>query len=69
MELFGNKAIGGKLQGQKEDEITMYKSYLKYLETNNYNKYKEVMEAMKVVRGQNGFADFDRYEEEFIREN
>ena len=65
MELFGNKLIGGKVQGQKRDEQTVYNSYLKYLQENDEGKYYEVIKAMKAVESD----DFDEEQRVFIDNN
>ena len=65
MELFGNKLIGGKVQGQKADEQTIYKSYLKYLEENDKEEYNKIVDAMKTV----DVDAFDKEEKSFIDNN
>jgi len=70
MELFGNKLIGGKVQGQKADEQTLYSAYLKELEKNNHDEYVRVVDAMKVVSSdQNAANNFNNEESKFINKN
>ena len=69
MELFGNKVIGGKGQGQKADKNTTYKSYLEYLKTNNIAKYQEVINAMELVKKSQDFTGFEQEEQNFIKNN
>lgn len=69
MELFGNKLIGGKVQGQKADEQTVYASYLKELENSNYEEYRKVVEAFDVVSKQDVTSEFNSEELRFINKN
>lgn len=69
MELFGNKLIGGKVQGQKADEQTIYNSYLKDLANNNPDEYDRVVEALKIVSEQNAANEFNNEESKFINSN
>ena len=52
MELFGNKAIGGKVMGQKNEKLSdaeLYTSQLNVLKKENPSEYNRVMEAMQVL--------------------
>lgn len=69
MELFGNKLIGGKVQGQKADKMTTYKSYMEYLKTNNSAKYQEVVNAIELVKKAQDFSGFETDEQNFIKNN
>ena len=51
MELFGNKLIGGKVQGQKGmDDITLYRSQLLVLKEKQPAQYEEYVSALKVLK-------------------
>lgn len=51
MELFGNKAIGGKVMGQRELQgIDLYVSQLKVLNKQNMTEYKRIVSALETVK-------------------
>lgn len=51
MELFGNKAIGGKVQGQKNMEGSkLYKSILLTYKDKDISKYNDIVAALTVMK-------------------
>lgn len=77
MELFGNKAIGGKVQGQKSlSGAELYKSMLlTYQKDGKTAEYNSIVDALKVMKkahdaGQN-VQDYSAYEDlirEFVKD-
>ena len=68
MELFGNKAIGGKVMGQKNEKLSdaeLYTSQLNVLKKENPAEYNRVMDAMRVLS--RAGAGRDTEETEFIQ--
>ncbi len=70
MELFGNRLIGGKVEGQKDkslDEIDVYRSQLLTLKekglTQQYNEYVKSLKLIKKAcdSNNNNIEDFDCY--------
>ena len=52
MELFGNKAIGGKVMGQKSAELSktqLYASQLNVLYKQDYSRYSRIVNALKTL--------------------
>lgn len=53
MELFGNRLIGGKVEGQKNKNLTeeeVYRSQLLTLKNKDFNKYEEYCASLKVIK-------------------
>lgn len=54
MELFGNKAIGGKVEGQKSlSGIELYRSQLLVYKEKNPTEYRNICNALKVLQDNN----------------
>ncbi len=59
MELFGNKAIGGKVLGQKDLKgEELYISQLKVLKNESVSEYNDVVTALRTLKN-NGIEDFN----------
>ena len=55
MELFGNKLIGGKVQGQKSLQgVELYRSQLLVLKDNNPSEYRRIVDALSVLKQYGG---------------
>ena len=66
MELFGNKAIGGKVQGQKNlDGQELYRSILLTYKEKDKTEYDKIVSALKTMRqaceNGNGGAECEEY--------
>ena len=60
MELFGNKLIGGKVQGQKALEgAQLYRSQLLVYKEKNPAEYRRIVDALKVLKDANYSEDRD----------
>lgn len=56
MELFGNRAIGGQVMGQKNKNISeeeLYMSQLNVLQKKDKDRYNKIVEAVEVLRENN----------------
>lgn len=61
MELFGNDLIGGKVQGQKQNDMTIYTSYL-----NSLSEKEQYINAMRILKTSNSLDSFTAEQQKFI---
>ena len=60
MELFGNKLIGGKVQGQKALEgVQLYRSQLLVYKEKNPTEYRRIVDALRVLKDADYSGDQD----------
>jgi len=60
MELFGNKLIGGKVQGQKSLEgVQLYRSQLLVYKEKNPTEYRRIVDALRVLKDADYSGDQD----------
>jgi hypothetical protein len=70
MELFGNRAIGGAVMGQKSDELSdaeLYRSQLLVLQKQNYAEYKRIVDALTVLKHESVDDDTKKLIDEFVK--
>ena len=62
MELFGNKLIGGKVEGQKNknlSQVAVYRSQLLTMKNKNQSQYDDIVASFKVIRDECKLKNFD----------
>ena len=70
MELFGNRAIGGAVMGQKSEKLSdaeLYRSQLLVLEKQNYAEYKRIVDALTVLKYESVDEDTKKLIDEFVK--
>jgi len=68
MELFGNKLIDGKVQGQKAKNLSkaqLYRSQLLVYKEKNPTEYNNIVDALRMLKGQDNDAETQALIDEF----